>query len=65
MSKPTVIKTLKFTTPADTTKYLTQMGAQYRKIDPETGRPLYKTAAGLVFRPSTQTTIDVLTNCVC
>jgi hypothetical protein len=65
MSQPTVIKTLKFTTPAEAAQYLTKMGAQYRKLDPQTGRPLYKAASGLVFRPSTQTSLDVLTNCVC
>lgn len=65
MSQPTVIKTLKFNSPAATTQYLAQMGAQYRKIDPQTGRPLYKTPAGIVFRPSTQTSLEVLANCVC
>lgn len=64
MSQPTVIKTLTFINTSATRQYLAQMGAQFRKND-EQGRPLYKAASGIVFRPKDAKTLDVLTNCVC
>lgn len=62
---PKVVKTMQFPTPAAAKKYLSQMGAQYRRVDEVTGQPLYKTPAGVVFRPASATTLDVLANCVC
>lgn len=65
MSQPKVIKTMQFASPTAARQYLAQLGAQYRRIDETTGQPLYKTPAGIVFRPRSQTTLDVLANCVC
>jgi hypothetical protein len=65
MSAPKVIKTMQFPTPTAAKQYLAQMGAQYRKIDELTGKPLYKTPAGIVFRPSSPQALEVLANCVC
>lgn len=64
-TKPTVVKTLSFRNETEQKQYMTKMGAQYRKVDPDTGRPLYKTPANLVFRPMSTTQLEVLTNCVC
>lgn len=63
--EPKVIKTMKFNDQKAATTYLTQMGAQYRKNDPYTGKALYKTPANVVFRVMTPTQLEVLTNCVC
>ena len=41
------------------------MNAQYRKADPDTGKPLYKTPAGIVLRATNATQMEVLANCVC
>lgn len=60
-----VIKTLQFANAQAATKYLKDMNAQYRKADPDTGRPLYKTPANLVLRVSSATQMEVLANCVC
>ncbi len=64
MGPPKVIKTMKFSTPNQQVQYLAQMGAQFRKRD-ERNLPLYKTAGGVVFRPTSQTTLEVLANCAC
>jgi len=63
--EPKVIKTMGFTNATEAKKYLASMQAQYRKADPKTGQPLYKTPANVVFRVATPTTLEVLTNCVC
>ena len=44
---------------------LTALGARLRGTDPLTGRPLYKTAAGVVLRLAGPTAVEVLSNCAC
>lgn len=65
MAKPTVTTTLQFPTEAQRDARFRQLGAQFRKIDEETGKPLYKTAAGLVLRVKDPYNVEVLANCVC
>lgn len=65
MPKPTVTTVLTFKTAAEQQNRFAQLGARFRKIDEETGLPLYKTAAGLVLRPRDQYNVEVLANCVC
>lgn len=65
MSKPTVTTVLTFNSPAEMQARFKQLGARFRKIDPDTGLQLYKTAAGLVLRPRDQYNVEVLANCVC
>jgi hypothetical protein len=48
-----------------TPQQLSHLGARYRGADPLTGRPLYKTAAGVVLRLAGENTVEVLSNCVC
>ncbi len=64
-TEPKVINTMNFANAQAAQKYLTQMRAQYRKIDPITQKALYKTPANVVFRAITPTSLQVLTNCVC
>ena len=63
--KPTVTTVLKFSTEAQRSYRFRQLGARYVKQDDETGRPLYKTAAGLVLRVKDPYNVEVLANCVC
>lgn len=60
-----VIKLLNFANQQAAQKYLRDMNAQYRKADPDTGKPLYKTPAGIVLRATNATQMEVLANCVC
>lgn len=63
--KPTVVKLLSFRTPDDAANRLQSLGARYVKRCPDTGRPLYKTAAGVVLRQKTGVDYEVLANCAC
>ena len=65
VQKPTVTTVLKFNTPVEQQNRFAQLGARFRKIDEETGKPLYKTAAGLVLRVKDPYNVEVLANCVC
>lgn len=65
MSKPTVTSVLRFQTDQQRESRFRDLGARYAKIDPDTGRPLYKTAAGLVLRVKDPYNVEVLANCVC
>lgn len=65
MPKPTVTTTLQFPTEQHREQRFRQLGAQFRKIDEETGKPLYKTAAGLVLRVKDPYNVEVLANCAC
>jgi hypothetical protein len=65
MQKPTVTTVLKFGSPAEQQARFKLLGARYVKPDPDTGLPLYKTAAGLVLRPRDPYNVEVLANCAC
>jgi hypothetical protein len=65
MPKPTVTTVLQFPTEQHREQRFKMLGAQFRKIDEETGKPLYKTAAGLVLRVKDPYNVEVLANCVC
>lgn len=61
-----VTQTIPFPNKQVLETYLTRLKAQFRKYDPETGRPLFKTPANVVFRVDTNTnTAEILSNCVC
>lgn len=63
--KPTVTTVLHFQSDRQREDRLKNLGARYVKPDPDTGRPLFKTAAGLVLRQKDPYTVEVLANCVC
>lgn len=65
MPKPTVTSVLRFPTPTAREQRFQQLAARYVKPDPDTGQPLYKTAAGLVLRVKDPYNVEVLANCVC
>ncbi len=65
MPKPTVVQTLSFPTPTAADARLKALAARFVKTDPDTGRPLYKTAAGIVLRQQSALAYEVLANCVC
>lgn len=63
--KPTVTTVLKFRDHAEQQARFRQLQARFVKQDPDTGLPLYKTAAGLVLRPRDIYNVEVLANCAC
>lgn len=65
MATPTVVKTMNFATNAQAAAWIRQLGARFVKSDPDTGKPLYKTAAGVVLREQTAVQYEVLANCAC
>ena len=65
MPKPTVTTVLQFPSDSHREARFQQLGARFRKIDEETGKPLYKTAAGLVLRVKDPYNVEVLANCAC
>jgi len=65
MSKPTVVQTLAFVTPAEADNRLRLLNARFVKMDPDTGQRLFKTAAGVVLRQKSGVQYEVLANCVC
>lgn len=65
MPKPTVVQTLTFQNQSEAATRLKALGARFRKVDEETGLPLYKTAAGLVLREKSGLQYEVMANCVC
>lgn len=65
MPKPTVVQTLTFRTTAEADNRLRTLGARYVKPCPDTGMPLYKTAAGVVLRQRSALQYEVLANCAC
>jgi hypothetical protein len=65
MSKPIVTQVLKFKTAQEGANRLQALRAQYRKLCPDTGLRLYKTAAGVVLREKSAVEYEVLANCAC
>ena len=65
MSKPTVTTVLQFPSEQHREQRFRQLGARFAKIDPDTGKQLYKTAAGLVLRVKDPYNVEVLANCAC
>lgn len=65
MSQVKVIQQLKLGSEQAVNQKLTQLAAKYRKVDPDTGLPLFKNPAGVVLRVRRDHTIEVLSNCVC
>lgn len=64
-TKPIVTQVLKFKTAAEAANRLQSLRAQYRKLCPDTGLRLYKTAAGVVMREKSAVEYEVLANCAC
>ena len=65
MPKPTVTTTLQFPSDSHREARFRQLGARFVKIDPDTGKQLFKTSAGLVLRVKDPYNVEVLANCVC
>jgi hypothetical protein len=62
---PKVLQVLNHPTSAALQARLQQLGAQFRRNCEYTGRPLYKSASGVVLRLASPTALEVLSNCVC
>jgi hypothetical protein len=62
---PKVVQTRPFGSQAEALGWIQSLGGVFRKNDPVTGAPLYKTAAGVVLRLASATQVEVLSNCVC
>jgi hypothetical protein len=65
MAQVKVIQRIPHSSEQAVSQKLTSLAARFRKMDPETGLPLFKNPAGVVLRVRRDHTIEVLSNCVC
>jgi hypothetical protein len=65
MAQVKVINVIPHGSEREAQQRLTQLAARFRKMDPETGLPLFKNPAGVVLRVRRDHAIEVLSNCVC